>query len=222
MRTLGVADMKPACFRSPAAALVAGVLVAVASVPAHAAVLRVGTWKGRPGAYTSIQDAVDAARPGDWILIAPGDYHEQADHRAAGPATEPGAGVMIRTPSIHLRGLDRNGVIVDGTKPGSAPCDAAMSAQDFGPLDADGNPVGRNGIEVFEVDGVSIENLTVCNFMRTGNGGNEIWFNGGDGTGTINIGPYHGAYLTATSTYFGGPDQPRGEYGIFVSNSSGP
>src|SRR5690242_822465 len=142
--------------RSGLATLLAVVVVAVAAVPARAAVLRVGTWKGRPGGYTSIQDAVDAAHPGDWILIAPGDYHEQADHRAAGPATETGAGVMIRTPNVHLRGLDRNAVIIDGTKPGAAPCDASRDAQDFGPLDADGNPVGRNGIEAFEVDGVSI------------------------------------------------------------------
>src|SRR5262245_51864610 len=111
----------PRCRWTALAALMALAVVGVATVPARAAVLRVGTWKGQPGPYTSIQDAVDAAQPGDWILIAPGDYHEQADHRAAGPATEPGAGVMIRTPNIHLRGLDRNAVIVDGTNPGSPP-----------------------------------------------------------------------------------------------------
>ena len=185
-------------------------------------VLRVGTYRGMRGDFSTIQDAVDNAQPGDWVLIAPGDYHEQGDHRGPGPATDAQGGVMITTPGIHIRGLDRNNVIVDGTKPGSRPCDKSAAAQDPGPSDADGNPVGRNGIEVFEVDGVSIENLTVCNFLSAGDSGNEIWWNGGDGTGTINIGPYHGAYLTATSTYYGGPDQPAGEYGIFVSNSSGP
>src|SRR3989442_1604643 len=150
--------------RSAIAALLAIAFLSLAALPARGAVLRVGTWKGRAGAYTSIQDAVDAAQPGDWILIAPGDYHERADYRDPGPATEAGAGVMIRTPNIHLRGLDRNRVIVDGTKPGSPPCDASATAQDLGPLDAVGNPVGRNGIEAFEVDRVSIENLTVCNF----------------------------------------------------------
>src|SRR5206468_5114460 len=133
--------------RSAKAVLLAVILLSGAVLPAGAAVLRVGSWKGRAGDYTRIQDAVDAAHPGDWILIAPGDYHEQADHRGSGPATEPGAGVMIRTPNIHLRGLDRNAVIVDGTKPGSAPCDASAGAQDLGPIDADGNPIGRNGIE---------------------------------------------------------------------------
>ena len=189
--------------------------------PASARVLRVGTWKGRAGDYTGIQDAVDAAQAGDWILVAPGDYHERADYRAAGPATEASAGLMIRTPNIHLRGLERNTVIVDGTKPGSAPCDSWAAAQDLGPLDAGGHPVGRNGIEVLEVDGVSVENLTVCNFLHVQGGGNEIWFNGGDGSGTVHMGRYLGQYLSATSTYFD-TDGNRGEYGIFASNVSGP
>ena len=48
---------------------------------------------------------------------------------------------------------------------------------------------GRNGVEVFEADGVSVENLTACNFLNGGGeGGNEIWWNGGDGTGTQNLG----------------------------------
>src|SRR5206468_1947417 len=83
--------------------------------------------------------------------------------------------------------LDRNQVIVDGTKPGSSPCDSSPDAQDLGPLDGDGHPSGRNGIEVFEVDGVSVENLTACNFLTGAHGGgNQIWWNGGDGTGTVN------------------------------------
>src|SRR5262245_60598122 len=227
MGTLGVGDMRTepplVCEprRSATAGLIALVLVTLLAVPARASVLRVGTWKGRAGDYTSIQDAVDAAQPGDWILIAPGDYHERADHRAAGPATEPGAGVMIRTPNIHLRGLDRNKVVVDGTTPGSAPCDPSAGAQDFGPLDADGNAVGRNGIEGFEGDGGSVENPTVCNYLHEQDGRNEIWFKGGDGTGTINMGPFVGRYLSATSTYY--DDQGRrGEYGIFSSNARGP
>src|SRR5882724_13166171 len=111
-------NLVPEPRRNAIAGLLVVLLVSSAAVPARAAVLRVGTWKGRAGEYTSIQDAVDAAHPGDWILIAPGDYHERADYRGSGPATEGGAGVMIRTPNIHLRGLDRSRVIVDGTKPG--------------------------------------------------------------------------------------------------------
>src|SRR5690348_6447014 len=39
-----------------------------------ARVLRVGTYHGSKGQYRTIQAAVKAAKPGDWILIGPGDY----------------------------------------------------------------------------------------------------------------------------------------------------
>src|SRR2546426_12557673 len=117
----------------PASALLAAAFIATAASAASAAVLRVGTANGQAGDFTSIQVAVDAARPGDWILIAPGDYHERGDYTTHKPTDEAGAGVLITTPNIHLRGLDRNGVVVDGTKPGSPRCSSAAANQDFGP-----------------------------------------------------------------------------------------
>src|SRR5436190_2105842 len=84
-----------------------------AGAPAGAAghrVLLVGTYRGVPGQYETIQSAVDAAHPGDWILIGPGDYHERGSND-----TELPAGVLITTPNLHLRGMNRNTVIVDGT-----------------------------------------------------------------------------------------------------------
>ncbi len=41
------------------------------------------------GQYSTIQAAVDAAKPGDWILVAPGDYHETDD--LTGGAGRPGS-----------------------------------------------------------------------------------------------------------------------------------
>ena len=57
-----------------------------------------------PADQASIQAAVDAASPGDLILVAPGEYHEA---------------VLVTTPYLTIRGEDRNTVILDGdfTKP---------------------------------------------------------------------------------------------------------
>jgi hypothetical protein len=188
-------------------------------------VLLVGTYKGRKGAYGTIQAAVNAAKPGDWVLVGPGDYHEVADANASGDAISQGdfGGVYISTPGIHLRGMDRNRVVVDGTNPGgSAPCAADAAGQNFGPPGPDGGASGRNGILIWKASGVSVENLTICNFLAgSGDAGNELWWNGGDGTGQIGLTGYTGRYLTATSTYFGQPDTAA-LYGIFASNAAGP
>lgn len=52
-----------------------------------------------PEDHTTIQEAVDAAQPGDLILISPGVYKE---------------GVTVETEDLVIRGLDRNEVVVDG------------------------------------------------------------------------------------------------------------
>jgi hypothetical protein len=52
-----------------------------------------------PEEYDTIQAAVDAAEPGDLILISPGVYEEAVD---------------VETDELTIRGLDRNEVILDG------------------------------------------------------------------------------------------------------------
>jgi hypothetical protein len=184
-------------------------------------VLTVGTFDGKPGEFQSIQSAVDAASPGDWIVIAPGDYKERGDYTTHPPDGAPAAGVFIDKPDLHLLGLSRGGVVVDGTKSGP-PCSASPADQDRGPTGPSG-PWGRNGIEVFEASGVTIQNMTVCNFLSGQPGsGNQIWWNGGYGTSQVHIHSYYGSYLSATTTYFQKSDPAQATYGIFASHASGP
>jgi hypothetical protein len=129
--------------------------------------------------FTSIQAAVNAAHPGDWILIDRGVYVGT---------------VRISTPDLHVRGLDRNRVIVDG-----------------------GHHAG-NGI-VVTANGVWIENLTVRNFDRRTRddsaNGNEVWWEGGgEASRTVGLHGWWGQYLTAYDTGL------RGGYGLFASHAA--
>jgi hypothetical protein len=149
--------------------LVLAAALAALAAPGHAAACRAIP------VTDSIQAAVDQAQPCDWVVIQPGTYRES---------------VLVRTPDVHLRGLNRNGVVLDGE-----------------------HRRGVNGIEV-RADGVSVENLTVRNFeAQGGSGGNQIWWNGGDGSGTIGIHGWSGRYLTAYDTGL------IGQYGLFTSNA---
>jgi len=158
--------------------------------------------------YTTVQAAVDAAHANDTILIWPGVYHENNVAR--------NAGVYVSTPGLHITGMNRNGVIIDGSN-GPHPCASSPAEQ---------GAFGRNGIEVVS-SGVWVRNLTVCDYLgNNGAGGNEIWWNGGDGSGKIGMGKFYGAYLTATAqyrpTFVKGTQEPYfAQYGIFVSNASG-
>ena len=188
-------------------------------------VLLVGTFNGHAGKYKTIQSAVDAAKSGDWILVAPGDYHETADE--SGVKTDPAhgdmGGVMISTSGIHLRGMNRSTVVVDGTKNGAAgACSSDPTAQNLGAPGSDGKTVGRNGIVVWKADNVSIDNLTACNFLAgSGDSGNEIWWNGGADSAKIGLHGYSGNYLTTTSSYYG-DEKSAAQYGIFSSDAAGP
>jgi hypothetical protein len=128
--------------------------------------------------YTSIQAAVNAAHAGDWILIDRGVYS---------------GAVVIHTPRLHLRGVNRNSVILDG-----------------------GHHAG-NGITI-TANGVWVENLTVRNFDRRtrddSDNGNEVWWKGGsEKSRTLGLHGWWGQYLTAYDTGL------KGGYGLFASHA---
>ncbi len=58
-----------------------------------------GTTRHVPDDYPTIQAAVDAAKPGDLVLIERGIYRESVD---------------VGTPGLTIRGVDRNEVVIDG------------------------------------------------------------------------------------------------------------
>jgi hypothetical protein len=221
--TAAAATAATAAIASAIATAVAGASPAASPAAGHAPrVLRVGTYHGIAGRYRTIQAAIDAARPGDWVLVGPGDYKTPPTgaHVAKGATGAPApAGVLITTPDLHLRGMTRNKVIVDGTKRGSPACSSKASDQTV-------TSTGVNGIEVYKASGSWVQNLTVCNFLTNKSGGsaggNEIWWNGGQGTGRIGMGSYWGDYLTATSTYSNGVNAPYALYGIYTDNADGP
>ncbi|WP_326668045.1 right-handed parallel beta-helix repeat-containing protein [Streptomyces sp. NBC_01257] len=122
---------------SIAAASAAGLGALAPVVPAAAASGHVV----RPG--QSIQAAVDAARPGDTIVVRPGTYRES---------------VLITTPGLTLRGSGSRTVIEPGAS-GSQPYNACAKA---------GNGICVLGTARNTVDDVSLRSLTVSGFTRSG------------------------------------------------------
>ena len=111
------------------------VLVAVGVVILFVAVptVRTGASGGRlllvPQQYKSISAAVAAAHPDDFILVGPGTYHEA---------------VTVKTPHITIRGVDRNGVVLDGEQKRT------------------------DGVYVDGANGVEVDNMTARNYQRNG------------------------------------------------------
>ena len=63
-------------------------------------------------------------------------------------------GVVVTTSNLHIRGMNRNTVIVDGTKAGApTACSPAAQWQNFGPK-VGGKAQGRNGIVVWKASHV--------------------------------------------------------------------
>lgn len=88
--------MRMACRRAGCGLVVAHIVMAVAGCAADTATVRTIEV---PADEATITAAVDAARPGDTIVIAPGVYAES---------------VRVDVPRITIRGEDRNDVVLDG------------------------------------------------------------------------------------------------------------
>ena len=82
--------------------------------------------------------------------------------------------VTVTTSYLTIRGVDRNKVIIDG---------------EF---------MGENGIQIYDTDGVSVENLSVRNFSLNG-----VYWNTSKG--------FKGSYLTVYN---------NGDYGVYAFNST--
>ncbi|MFF0203701.1 nitrous oxide reductase family maturation protein NosD [Streptomyces sp. NPDC005017] len=115
------------------AALTGSALGATPSAAAH------GVHVVRPG--QSIQKAVDAASPGDIVLLTAGTFRES---------------VQVTTPGLTLRGVGRHTVIRPAAEKAAGTC-----AQD-------GNGICVVGTKDRNVENVTVASLTVTGFARSG------------------------------------------------------
>ncbi|MEU9314006.1 right-handed parallel beta-helix repeat-containing protein [Streptomyces sp. NPDC048256] len=112
----------------------------------------------------SIQKAVDAAQPGDTVLLTYGTYHESVD---------------VSTPGLTLRGVGRGTVLEPeaGASTGTAPSTGSGAAKTgktgkagkaASSCAAAGNGICVVGTKDHNVDGVTVASLTVTGFAKTG------------------------------------------------------
>ncbi|MCX5401702.1 nitrous oxide reductase family maturation protein NosD [Streptomyces sp. NBC_00102] len=170
----------------------------------------------RPG--ESIQEAVDAAHPGDTVVVLPGTYRES---------------VLITTSGLTLRGTGERTVVAPQAA-GTAPADPAAAppkttagapAPAKGPRALNACAAGGNGIcvvgtEKNPVDGVRIRALTVSGFTKSG-----VWSSRTDGlsvrrvtardNGTWGIAQEHSTRADIRRNTTTG----NGDAGIFVANA---
>lgn len=168
------------------AGAVAGLLIGAAAPPARAAAQHVV----RPG--TSIQAAVNRARPGDTIVILPGYYRES---------------VLITTPRLTLRGSGPKTVIVPGRRVATNPCSRA------------GDGICVSGWPGHRVSQVRIESLTVSGFRTNGISASETDRLSVIGVTAQHNGVQGISQEKSTRGWFQwNVSRGNGQYGIFLAN----
>ncbi|MFD6281521.1 nitrous oxide reductase family maturation protein NosD [Streptomyces sp. NPDC060209] len=176
----------------------AGITLSTATALGLAAVPSAAAGPGdhvvRPG--ESIQSAVDAAHPGDTIVILPGTYRES---------------VLITKPGLTLRGTRGRTVIAPAAADGAKAANACATG---------GNGICVVGTKGNTVDDVSIRSLTVSGFDKSG-----IWASWTDGLSirkvtTRSNGTWGIAQERSTRADFRrNTATGNGDAGIFIANS---
>ncbi|MFF9348783.1 nitrous oxide reductase family maturation protein NosD [Streptomyces sp. NPDC014734] len=149
----------------------------------------------RPG--QSIQKAVDAAAPGDTVVVQPGTYRET---------------VLITKPGLTLRGHGDRTVIrpPDKQAPGAAADGCAKAGSGICVL-------GRSGRTV---DNVTVDSLTVSGFRKHG-----VWASWTDRLSVRRVTADHNGVWgiaqerSTRGSFTGNTARANGDAGIFVANS---
>ena len=142
--------------------------------------------KGTP-VYRSIQVGVSHAKNGDWVLVWPGRYREAV---SVAPTAQ-------LTSGLHIRGLNRNGVVLDGSK------------------------ASGSGIHVSGVDNTWVQNMTAEHY-HTGSS-NGFYWTGVDGYWGTHLTAYdngdYGVYAYDSTSSGSTPSAFAFDYGSWNADS---
>ncbi|MGW5656108.1 right-handed parallel beta-helix repeat-containing protein [Streptomyces humi] len=149
----------------------------------------------------SIQKAVDAARPGDTVLVLPGTYRES---------------VKVTTPGLTLRGMGP-GTVLQPAKKAKATKKSAAAQKSCAEM---GNGICVVGTKSKPVEDVTIARLTVTGFSRTGVMAVGTADLNVHGVAAVKNGQWGIAEERAVhSTYRNNVARNNGDAGLFLANS---
>ncbi|GGV89317.1 hypothetical protein GCM10015535_42960 [Streptomyces gelaticus] len=143
----------------------------------------------------SIQKAVDAAQPGDTVVVQPGTYRES---------------VLVGKADVTLRG--------SGSRTVLRPADSGAGAS--GACAKAGNGICVQGPAGRTVDGVRIESLTVTGFKKNG-----VWASGTDRLTVRRVTAEHNGIWgiaqerSTRGAFMDNTARANGDAGIFVANT---